>query len=230
MATKSCDGAKRAGVTLATRVAAKTQAKRKPKPRPLVRGEPVVRGVLAATLSEVARAGYHGLRIEDVAARAGVNKTTVYRRWPSKHELVRDALLSVAGEAFDIGETGSLRSDLLAIARRMAAVAEGPEYQGLFRMFVGEAEDAELAALVRSLRSSFEAVPRKIVAAAEARGEIAPGADAALLFDVLAATLSRRLFFERASIDEAFLQRLVDLLLYGALAPAQRPGGARAAE
>lgn len=203
-------------------VAAKVQARRKPRPKALVRGEPVVRGVLAAALSEVARAGYHGLRIEDVAARAGVNKTTVYRRWPSKQELIRDALMSLAGETFAVADTGSLRSDMLAIARKMTALAAQPEYQGLFRMFVGEADDAELAEIVRSLRASFEASPRKIVAAAEARGEIAPGADACLLFDVLAAALNRRLFLERTPADEDYLQRLVDLLLHGALAPNHR--------
>jgi AcrR family transcriptional regulator len=187
-----------------------------------VRGEPVVRGVLAAALRELARVGYQGLRIEEVAARAGVNKTTVYRRWRSKHELARDALLSLADRAFAVAETGSLRADLLALARGMVAAAERPELQGLLRVLVDAGEDAELAALVASLRASLEAAPRGLIAAAQARGEIAPGVDAALLFDVLAASLHRRLFFERAPVDEGFLRRLVDLLLFGALPPGRR--------
>jgi AcrR family transcriptional regulator len=203
-------------------MSAKVQAKRRAKARPMVRGEPVVRGVLSAALSELARGGYHGLRIDDVAARAGVNKTTVYRRWPTKQELVRDALLSVAGEAFAATGTGSLRTDLLAMGRRLGALSAQPEYQGLFRVFVAEGDDAELAAIVRSLRATFESVPRAIVAAAEARGELAPGCDAALLFDVFGGALNRRLFFERAPVDEAYLQRLIDLLLLGALARAER--------
>ncbi|MFZ6181395.1 TetR/AcrR family transcriptional regulator [Nannocystis pusilla] len=194
------------------------QAKRKAKSEPLVRGEAVVRGVLAATLREVARAGYHGLRIEDVAALAGVNKTTVYRRWPTKQELVRDALLSIASDTFAVADSGSLREDLLAIARRIAARGAQAEYQGLFRLFVVEGDDPELAAIVRSLRANFEAVPRAVLEAAERRGEIAPGVDANLLFDVLGAALNRRLFFDRAPVDDAWLQRLVDLLLHGALA------------
>ncbi|MCY0987471.1 TetR/AcrR family transcriptional regulator [Nannocystis sp. ILAH1] len=197
------------------------QAKRKGKSEPLVRGEAVVRGVLAATLREVARAGYHGLRIEDVAAIAGVNKTTVYRRWPTKQELVRDALLSIASDAFAVAGSGSLREDLLAIARRIAARGSQAEYQGLFRLFVVEGDDPELAAIVRSLRANFEAVPRAVLEAAEQRGEIAPGVDAKLLFDVLGAALNRRLFFDRAPVDDAWLQRLVDLLLHGALARAR---------
>lgn len=194
------------------------QAKRRGKSEPLVRGEAVVRGVLAATLREVARAGYHGLRIEDVAALAGVNKTTVYRRWPTKQELVRDALLSIASDTFTVAGSGSLREDMLAIARRIATLGAQAEYQGLFRLFVVEGDDPELAAIVRSLRASFEAVPRAILEAAEKRGEIAPGVDPRLLFDVMGAALNRRLFLDRVPADEAWLQRLIDLLLHGALA------------
>lgn len=201
---------------------AKLQAKRRSRARALVRGEPVVRSVLAAALSEVARAGYHGLRIEDVAARAGVNKTTVYRRWPTRQELLRDALLSITGETFSTPDTGSLRTDLLAVARRNAELAAKPEHQGVFRIFVAEGDDPELAAIVRTLRQAFASVPREVLAAAERRGEIAPGVDPTLLFDVLGATLNWVLLFERAPADEAFLQRLVDLLLYGALAPGRR--------
>nr|WP_276603674.1 TetR/AcrR family transcriptional regulator [Nannocystis pusilla] len=177
-------------------------------------------------MREVARAGYHGLRIEDVAALAGVNKTTVYRRWPTKQELVRDALLSIASDTFAVADSGSLREDLLAIARRIAARGAQAEYQGLFRLFVVEGDDPELAAIVRSLRANFEAVPRAVLEAAERRGEIAPGVDANLLFDVLGAALNRRLFFDRAPVDDAWLQRLVDLLLHGALArgPARAAG------
>lgn len=200
----------------------KVQGKRRSKARPLERGEPVIRKVLAAALSEVARAGYHGLRIEDVATRAGVNKTTVYRRWPTKQELVRDALLSITTETFSVPDTGSLRTDLLAVARRNAALAAKPEHQGVFRIFAAEGEDAELAAIVRALRQAFEAVPREVLAAAEARGEIGPGVDHTLLFGVLGATLHWWLFFDRAPVDEALLQRLIDLLLDGALAQGRR--------
>ncbi|WAS95673.1 TetR/AcrR family transcriptional regulator [Nannocystis punicea] len=208
---------------------AKVQRRRKTKARALVRGEPVVRSVLAATLTEVARAGYHGLRIDDVAARAGVNKTTVYRRWPTKQELVRDALLSIATETFSTPDTGSLRTDLLAYARRNAELATKPEHQGVFRIFVAEGDDAELMAIVGSLRQAFESVPREVLAAAQARGEIAPGVDPSLLFAVLGAALNWWLLFERAPVDEVFLQRTIDLLLDGALAPGRRDRPARPA-
>lgn len=198
---------------------AKVQARRRAKPRALVRGEPVVRKVLAAALEELARVGYHGLRIDDVAARADVNKTTVYRRWPTRPELVRDALLSITADTFAAPDTGSLRTDMLALARRNVALAAQPEHQGLFQMFAAAGADAELAGIVRSLREAFASVPREVLAAAEARGEIGPGVDSALLFDLFGSALNWWLFFERTPPDDARLERLVDLLLHGALTP-----------
>lgn len=188
-----------------------------------MRGEPVIHKVLAATLTELARAGYQGLRIDDIAARAGVHKTTVYRRWPGKQELVRDALLSITTETFTTPDTGSLRGDILAVARRNAALAAKPGHQGVFRIFVAEGEDAELMAIVGSLRHAFAAVPREVLAHAEARGEIAPDVASSLLFDVLGATLNWLLFVERTPPSDAYLRRMIDLLLDGALAPARRP-------
>lgn len=199
--------------------------KEKPGPterRALVRGEPVVRGVLAATLEVLAEVGYEALRIEDVAARAGVNKTTVYRRWPTKQDLVRAAFRSITVDRAITPNTGSLRGDLLFIARHMAAHASSPELQGLRRLLFAEDRDAELVAIAQSIHESMEALPRPVIEAAEARGELAPGIDATLIFRCMAATIHHRLGMERRPIDEGFLAQLVELLLMGALAPDKR--------
>src|ERR1700748_1529336 len=109
--------------------------------RALIRGEPVVQRVLAATMEELALVGYRALRVEDVAARAGVNKTTVYRRWPEKVELVRAALGCVADRKMVAPETGSLRGDLLALGRNMNQLFSSPQGQSVFRMLVAEGSD-----------------------------------------------------------------------------------------
>lgn len=204
----------------------KGQARRRPKARALVRGEPVVRGVLEATLEELARIGYQGLRIEDVAARAGVNKTTVYRRWPTKADLVQAALRTITDAQVAPESTGSLREDLLMMARHAAVLSGSREGQSLLRMIIGEGLDPELMGIVAPLRKSLEAQPRALLKAAEARGEIAPGIDAELLFDLLLAAIHHRLFLHGEPIDEGFLGRLVDLLLLGALPPSKRGGSA----
>jgi len=78
------------------------------------RGAVVRRAVLAATLAELGEGGYASLGIERVAARAGVHKTTVYRRWPDRESLVTDALLELAADDFAIPDTGDVDRDLLS--------------------------------------------------------------------------------------------------------------------
>ncbi|MFY0536881.1 TetR/AcrR family transcriptional regulator C-terminal ligand-binding domain-containing protein [Nannocystis pusilla] len=136
----------------------------------------------------------------------------MYRRWPTKQALLREALLSITSEVFTSPRTGSLRADLLAYVRRNAALAARPEYRGLFRIFVAEGEDAELLAIVRALREAFEPVPRAVLTAARARGRSAQ-APTRRCCSRCSARRSTGGFFEQAPVDEAFLRRLVDLMV-----------------
>src|SRR3954464_9891698 len=73
------------------------------------RSERVVRDVLGAAAKELARTGYAALRVDGVAAAAGVNKTTVYRRWPTKPELVRATLQALTQGSMTTPDLGSIR-------------------------------------------------------------------------------------------------------------------------
>lgn len=201
-------------------MSAKKTVKRRP--RALVRGEPVVHGVLAAAMQELARVGYTALRIDDVAALAKVNKTTVYRRWPTKADLITAALHSNTVEQMEPPSTGSLRGDLLAIAGRMVAAMCTPEKMAIVRVIIAEGPDSELMTIARRLHEGFQAVRDAIIGAAVARGELLPGTDGVLLLEAFVASVRQKLFFLRETADEAYLERLVDLLLRGALAPAAR--------
>jgi AcrR family transcriptional regulator len=191
--------------------------RRRPKPPAPVRGEVVVRGALEATLEELAEHGYDAFRIEDVAVRAGVNKTTIYRRWPTKEDLVRAALLSITSEGIVPPETGSLRGDLLALARGIVELIRSCVGRGLAHILQTAGPDSELMAICTSLKQRHEVVPRAVIEAASARGELKPGVDPMLIVDVLAATINHRLVMEHQEADEDFLVRVVDLLLGGAL-------------
>ncbi|WP_239014154.1 TetR/AcrR family transcriptional regulator [Archangium violaceum] len=187
-----------------------------------MRGEPVVRGVLEATLEELSIIGYGALRIDDVAARAGVNKTTIYRRWPTKQELVGAALRSVTVDWIVQPDTGSLRGDLLEVGRHMAAAMSSAGGQALRRILIAEERNPEFMAIASQLRESMDALPLPVIDAARARGEFAPGFEAARLFRFLAGILQHRLFMEGRDIDDDFLHQVVDLLLFGALSPDKR--------
>lgn len=202
-------------------------SKRKAKPGApaVVRGEPVVHGVLTATLAELGSVGYSALRIEDVAARAGVNKTTVYRRWPTKVELVVAALCSVTRDSVAVPDTGSLRGDLLAIGAQMVAVATSLKGRGIFRMVVAEGPDSELMKVAAEMRAALETIPRAVIARAAARGEIAEDADPVLLFDAFSGAIHRRIFLDRTRVPRAYREKLVDLLLHGATPRPRSPAG-----
>jgi AcrR family transcriptional regulator len=195
----------------------KKQAKRRPKQRPaVVRGEPVVQGVLQATIEELAHAGYGALRVEDVATRAGVNKTTIYRRWPLKSDLVQAALFSFAQDVSKQPDTGSLRGDLMELGRGMAGAACTAHGQGMFRVLMAE-RHPDLMAIERALRKTFESVPLSVVAAAVTRGELRPGLDPRVLMETFIGSLHHRVFMMQETADEPFIASVVDLVLHGAL-------------
>ncbi len=205
---------------------AKPMSRRKAKPTELVRGEPVVHRVLEATLAELAHAGYRGLRIEDVATRAGVNKTTVYRRWPTKADLVGAAFRSITSDKLVVPNTGSLRGDLIAIAQVMMESTGTPEGQSLFRVMVAEGPDSEIMAIVRAQVEVDRKAWRAMFEIHEARGELAPGVDPAMLFDLLISYLHHRRFALRAHVSEVDLESFIDVLLHGVLHPDKRPKAA----
>ncbi len=187
-----------------------------------MRGEPVVKGVLEATILELAAVGYGALRIEDVATRAHVNKTTIYRRWPTKQELVAAALRSVTHDWFFEPSTGSLRGDLLAVGRHMVQRMSSAEGQAVRRIFMSEERNPEFAALARGFRESLDALSAPVIDAARRRGELKPEVSGDMLVRIVAGTLQHRLYIEGEEADEGFLVPLIELLLTGALAPGRR--------
>src|SRR5512132_695784 len=96
----------------ATEPPAATRAHRARPRRPGGRSARVRAAVLRATIAELLRTGYAGLSVEAVADRAGVHKTTVYRRWGTLQQLVTDALLAHVSAKVPQPDTGTLRSDL----------------------------------------------------------------------------------------------------------------------
>jgi AcrR family transcriptional regulator len=181
----------------------------------LERGSPIVARVTRATIDELARIGYGALSIEEVARRAGVNKTTVYRRYSTKAELVRAALRSMGDEKVCEPSTGSLRGDLLAVSRSVIAFATSPEGQSILRMLLAEGMEPELAEIAASLRREREANPRALADRAVARGELAHRNDAVLLMEILFGAIVQRLFVTHQPVNDAYVERIVDILLRG---------------
>lgn len=184
----------------------------------------VVDAVFSATRTELGRVGYVALRIDDVATLSGVNKTTIYRRWPTKHELVADAIRADE-HTIEVPDTGDVRADLRRMLLDDLDLLVQKERLGMLRIFYAERTNPEVDALGRELRTEHRR-PRieRIVRAIE-RGELAAHVDPELVIDVLVGTVYGKVVRLGDVISHDYVASLVDLVLDGALAaPGSRRG------
>ena len=176
----------------------------------------MVRRVFEATLELLAAQGYERLSVPEVAERAGLNKTSVYRRWPTKGDLVREALEASMAPQGPLPDTGELRGDLLAFARSAVGFVESPLGEGVLRTLLAGGPSPEVRAFAASVfRQQEGAGPRQVFARAVARGELPASADVTLVLKTLAGALMHRLLIEQARCTDAYLERLIDLVLLG---------------
>jgi AcrR family transcriptional regulator len=143
------------------------------------RSQQVVEKVREATMAELARVGFGGLTIEGVAKAANVNRTTIYRRWPSKGALLL-AVLEPGLERFDHDpDTGSLAGDLLALMLQIGETAALPPWQAVHRA-VGSTSD-ELKELVDTVNDRALGAFHRAFDRAGARGELGPTDDTEMI-------------------------------------------------
>jgi len=183
----------------------------------------VVEAVLEATAEELGRVGFLALRIDDVATLSGVNKTTIYRRWPSKEELVASMLetLTIIGE---VPDTGTLRGDLSQLLHEIKARADTPVGRGIIRLIQAERGRDAIAAILRKNRAEQLEVRRTIFERAMARGEIPAASETSMLVELTVAPLIARLL-HGAPLDERFIEVLVNTVAAGAAAGGAVGGG-----
>jgi len=176
----------------------------------------VVQSVLEAVVTQLARCGYAALRVDDVAAIAGVNKTTIYRRWPTKCELVGEALRSVAGHHEPVPDTGTLRGDLVELVRRALAFIRTDVGGAITRLItLGEA-GTEIDVLAKGLKEESFARRLSVIERAKSRGELPKDVPANLILDaIFAPVFSRTLRFKEV-VAGATVASLVDLVVTGA--------------
>jgi len=188
------------------------------------RAERVVSAVLRATHEALGRVGYAALRIEEVAAHSGVNKTTIYRRWPTKAELVA-ASMRAAEEERELPDTGTLRGDLLAEVLDKIRSCQTPTGRGIVRMLQMERADPEVDAIVRQLRGTRRSRHTTLVERAVVRGELPADTNAELLLDMVFSPIYSRLIHRGEDVPEAYAKAVIDVVLAGA-----KTGAARLAE
>lgn len=184
--------------------------------------------ILDAALAVLADNGYDDTNMNEIAARAGVGKAAIYRRWSSKAALIADALMYWRPELADddIADTGSLAGDFDAVVERMARNDDAlASSEVVLRVAVEAAHDPLLAtALDDMLLFKGRRVVTSILERAADRGEVAPGRDWSLVADVLAGVgLIRIIGGQR--FDAKFARQVIDTVVLPAVL-ATKPEGA----
>ena len=175
--------------------------------------------VLAATEELLTDVGYDELTVDEVARRAGVHKTTVYRRWPTKPELIADAVREQSAEAVPIPDTGSLRGDLRQLARDVAHNIGTERGSRRARTIVAAAaSSAELTSRVNEFWVHRLQMCAPIVERAVARGELPADSDPDLIIETLVGPIWLRLLVTGEPIDDELADQLAELVDAGARA------------
>lgn len=173
--------------------------------------------ILDAAIEILADSGIEALTVEGIAARAGVGKTTIYRRWPNKELLLVEALSGLVTSDGTLPDHGAIRDDLLAIVRGIRArYADGPFGRVLPALLSAQLRRPEFAAIVREqIVEPRRALVLGIVQRAVDRGELRADIDPELVFDMVTAPLFYRSVVLGRLPDEDSLEAMVDVVLDG---------------
>lgn len=189
--------------------------------RPGGRTARVRAAVLEATQDELVERGFHGLAMDQVAARAGVGKTTVYRRWGGPAGLVADLMTSLAEESAPHADTGGIEGDLLANAMNVLGAITDERLGATFQAVIAAATcDAEAADALAAFYARRIADWTPVVDLAVRRGELPAGTDGAEVIRAVSAPLYYRLVVTREPVDAATAERAAARALAAARAGA----------
>ena len=176
--------------------------------------------ILEATIDILADRSFEGMTMDMVAVRAKAGKATVYRRWPSKAELVRDALGWMNRNQLELEslpDTGTLREDFLVLLKPQSIAEKERKFRVLAGLgsFLQQPEFAEAG--TAGIFEPWVAMNRELMNRAVVRGEIPANADIEMACQVITAMASFRGLIQRKPFDKLFFTALIDGVLLPAL-------------
>ena len=185
----------------------------------------VEEAVLETTLQLLAARSYGDISVETLAERAGVSRTSIYRRWPSKAAVVAAAVSSLYLDRVDVPDTGSLAEDLVALLGESYRLMADGSGRVLERLVRESGQIPELVEVVRSILYARRRLYATMLNRAIARGELPPEVDQELLLDLLLGPLWFRLLLSGAPITPQAARSVVELVLEGAVPTSLRAAG-----
>jgi AcrR family transcriptional regulator len=189
--------------------------RRRSRGRPAGGSDALVRTILATTLAQLGARGYADLSIDEVARTARVNKTTIYRRWKTKPELVVAAVVASRERATPFVSSGDLATDLIALLRCKTRMMATPRQRAITHAVI-TLDRSVGPTLARELRGRRYALPREVVEQAIARGDLPHDTDAALVTELVLAPILYRALVLREAVPDELIVATVDVVLAGA--------------
>jgi Transcriptional regulator len=170
--------------------------------------------ILKATVELLCESGFSDLTMEAIATRAGVAKTTVYRRWPSKVPLVIDAVSQTITADLPVPNTGSLSKDIRAMLHEFVEVTNRPSGRAILKLLAEGRSDPDLKEALR-LRFLEQRTTNltMMLKRGLARGEVRADVDMELAIDMGVATVIHRLLFMEEPLDHEAADHLANLLI-----------------
>ncbi|MBM7790308.1 TetR/AcrR family transcriptional regulator [Tenggerimyces flavus] len=168
-----------------------------------------------ATIAALIEHGLDGLVVENIAATAGVNKTTIYRRWGTREALVADALVANSGEKIEVPDTGSVRADLVGIARQVRDAIIAPASRALMSALAGGRHHPELQDIGHRFWAGRFAAVRPVIDRAIDRGELPADVNHDAVLSHVLGPIWFRVFGPGHDVDDTFVESCVDLVLTG---------------
>jgi AcrR family transcriptional regulator len=170
--------------------------------------------VLDATIESLLAHGIDGLTVGDVAERAHVHETSIYRRWGTRAQLTVDAVLSCTNAELPDPDTGSARGDLVMMLQGIVAFASTPVGRLLIQL-ASRQEMPEYDIAQKKFKTARFRTGMAILERAESRGELRPGIDHEVALETLIGPLHLRLLLTRNPLTQDFIEAVVDLVLCG---------------
>ena len=178
------------------------------------RGEELHDAICRATIDELSEHGYAGLTMDTVAARAHTGKATLYRRWPSKVELVADALLHTVPVFEPPPDTGRLRDELLTLMETVSNHLTGPMGAAARGLMAEVARSPELAEILRGQITDPVVAPTlEVLRRAVVRGEAPAAALIPRVAGVGPELLRQHFLMYGAPVPREVLEEIVDQIV-----------------
>jgi AcrR family transcriptional regulator len=193
------------------------------------RSEEARRKAIEAATDLIVERGVAALTIEEVAARSGVAKTTIYRHWPERPGLILDTARA-SFQHVGTPDTGSLRGDLMAFFGGLVRADLSGKVGRLMPCLIDAASrDPEMELLLERLGEERQAPIMAIVARAQERGELPDDLDRRVVIGSIVGPIVFRKVIQRQPVDASYIEACVDVAITGLAATAPGSSGRRSA-